>query len=91
MEHGEEARKVCTGLAEGASRTQGALGQGGISLSSGRGSQGPWSAEIKGSLTETEEQCVHTHAIDAEEAMCDQVGADDHCLFERRHLVPAQL
>lgn len=57
----------------------------------GEGSQGPWWAKIKGSLTETEEQCVHTHAIDAEEAVRDQVGANDHCLFRRKHLVPAWL
>lgn len=51
----------------------------------GEGGQGPWWAEVKGSLTETEEQCIHTHAVDAEEAMCDQVGANDHRLFKRRH------
>lgn len=55
----------------------------------GEGSQGPWWAEIKGSLTETEEQRVHAHAIDAEEAVSDQVGANDHCLFKRKHRIPA--
>lgn len=33
-------------------------------------------------LQEAEEQCVHTHAIDAEESMGNQVGANDHSLGE---------
>ena len=57
----------------------------------GEGNQGPWWAEIKGLLTETEEQRVHAHAVDAEEAVRDQVGADDHCLIRRKHLVPGRL
>lgn len=31
-------------------------------------------------LTETEEQRVHTHGVDAEEAMSDEVGAQHHSL-----------
>ena len=46
----------------------------------GEGSQGPARVGGEGLLTETEEKCVHTHAIDAEEAMGNQVGADDHRL-----------
>lgn len=38
----------------------------------------------EGSLTEAEEQCVHTHAVDAEEAMGNQVGANDYRLGKDR-------
>lgn len=31
-------------------------------------------------LTEAEEESVNTHCIDAEEPMCNQVGANDDCL-----------
>lgn len=46
----------------------------------GKRESGPSKGQGEGSLTEAEEQCVHTHAIDAEEAIGNQVGADDHCL-----------
>lgn len=38
-----------------------------------------------GPLTEAEEEGVHAHAVDAEEAVGDQVGAHDHRLQERHH------
>ena len=31
-------------------------------------------------LTETEEECVHTHGVHTEEPMGDEVGADHHSL-----------
>lgn len=37
-----------------------------------------------GTLTEAEEEGVHAHAIDAEEAVGDEVGAHDHRLEEKR-------
>lgn len=46
----------------------------------GEASQGPARVGGEGLLTETEEKCVHAHAVDTEEAMGDQVGADDHRL-----------
>lgn len=49
-----------------------ALGQGEVRLPSGR------------TLTEAEEEGVHAHAIDAEEAVGDEVGAHDHRLEEKR-------
>lgn len=36
-------------------------------------------------LTEAEEEGVHTHAVDAEEAVGDEVGAHDHRLQETPH------
>lgn len=60
----------------------------------GRRESGPSKGRDEGSLTEAEEQCVHTHAVDAEEAMGNQVGANDHSLGERTGAVsiptPAQ-
>lgn len=35
-------------------------------------------------LTETEKQGVHTHTVDTEESMCDEVGANHHSLVEKR-------
>lgn len=49
-----------------------ALGRGEVRLPSGR------------TLTEAEEEGVHAHAIDAEEAVGDEVGAHDHRLEEKR-------
>lgn len=46
----------------------------------GRRQSEPGKGWAKGSLTEAEEQRVHTHAIDTEESMGNQVGADDHRL-----------
>lgn len=85
----EESQKGMHGPGKDTSSPGELWGEGGFPVLWGEGSQGPWWAEIKGSLTETEEQRVHAHAIDAEEAVCDQVGANDHCLFRRKHLVPA--
>ena len=48
----------------------------------GRRESGPSKRWDEGSLTEAEEQRVHTHAIDTEEAMGNQVGTDDHGLHE---------
>lgn len=39
-------------------------------------------------LTETKEQGVHTHAVDAEEAVGNEVGAHDHRLQESNALTP---
>lgn len=46
----------------------------------GRRQSEPGKGWVEGSLTEAEEQRVHTHAVDTEEAMGNQVGADDHRL-----------
>lgn len=34
-------------------------------------------------LTEAEEQSVHTHGVDAEEAVGDQVRSHHHCLQDK--------
>ena len=53
----------------------------------GRRESGPGKGGDEGLLTETEEQCVHTHAVDTEEAVGNQVGADDHRLGKERQAV----
>lgn len=57
----------------------------------GRRQSGPGKGWAEGSLTEAEEQRVHTHAVDTEEAMGNQVGADDHRLARGATLFPPQL
>lgn len=36
-------------------------------------------------LTEAEEERVHAHGVDAEEAVGDEVGAHHHCLQGKTH------
>lgn len=38
-------------------------------------------------LTETEEQRVHTHGVNAEESMGDEVGANHHSLVRTKRTI----
>lgn len=37
-------------------------------------------------LTETEKQGVHTHTVDTEESMCNEVGANHHSLVKKGNI-----